>query len=250
MFHVEQFLDDWFSARAIPTSSKLIHSLEKLIIAIYHANKKFNITGFSTQQEITENLVLSSLVPFLHLKVPRGTSFVDMGSGAGIPGVPLCIFNEDLFGTMVDSSGKKSSFIASAIEALRLSNATVLNVRGEEMGRDMTHREKYSMCFSRAFSSLYAVSEICAPLLSIGGFLYIYSGDSSPSAPANKDLDAHMGLLGLSPTTSFHRENLGVSREGIFLQKTTSTPDIFPRRYAVIKRESRKVHGSIRGGGI
>jgi len=245
MFHVEQFLEEWFISRSISLPFEKIRKLGNYINAIHSANNKFNITGFSNLGDITTNLVLSSLEPVLRLNVPRGTTFVDMGSGSGIPGIPLCIYNEHFFGTMVESNHKKFSFIASMIDELLLHNALALNNRGEDMGRSTIHRERYFFCFSRAFSSVYTVSEVCSPLLSIGGWLYIYSRDTVPSAPDQDKLEKHIADLGLSVVDMADREGLGVSMEGILLRKVSSTPERYPRRHAVIKRDSLKIHGPV-----
>ena len=105
---------------------------EKLITyagLIYETNKKFNLTGFKTIKDIIINLIIGSLDPLFSLNVPRGTLFADIGTGAGIPGVPLAIFNDNWRGVCIDSNRKKISFVKSVIKECGIDNLEAYNGR-------------------------------------------------------------------------------------------------------------------------
>ena len=111
---------------------------------IHESNKKFNLTGLKTVEEIRSVLIKESLIPFSAINVPRGTLIADIGTGAGIPGIPLSIMLEEAEFTLFDAALKKTEFIKKIIRVLKLNNAEAVCGRIEELGRTGSFREKFN----------------------------------------------------------------------------------------------------------
>ena len=204
---------------------------------LYQENKKYNLTGHKSLKLILEDLIISSIKPFIgntdtHLiDVPRGTSIADLGSGAGIPGIPLAILFPLSSFSLYDSNNKKIMFIQYVIRSLQLNNIIVKHARIEEL--DM--KNKFDLIVSRAMANIYIIGELAAPLLKMNGKLFYYSKSSFLEVTNNYKL--HLKNLGFS--SDINKKNN--PHEGILLEKIIETEEKYPRRYAVIKRESEKV---------
>ena len=204
---------------------------------VYHANKRFNLAGLKTRDDILINLVLGSIEPLLHLDVPRGTLFADIGTGAGIPGIPVAIYHDELAGVLIDSNGKKISFVKKVIRDLLLDNVQPLQERIETAARTRL-RNAFHIVFSRALGSISVVAELAAPMLVSGGLLYVYSHERAEDLPA--PVAEHIGSLGMSALSIHKRARYGLSDVNMVFIKTGATQDTFPRNMSAIKRDLNK----------
>lgn len=204
---------------------------------IYSENKKYNLTGHSTLDEIIGNLIAGSLEPVKHLIVPRGTLFADLGSGAGIPGIPLAIKYDESNGVLFDSNQKKIRFINKTASTLGINNVKGNDIRVEDAGRNNNYRECFDVVFTRAMSDIYTISELGAPLLKVGGFIFLYVNNNQ--IDFDDYLLEHLSDLGLTKEFISVDNKSGadiVVSEGLVLKKISETDDRFPRRMPVIKR--------------
>ncbi len=231
-------IHDWFRSRGQIPSSSVIDKLELFARFIFEAGARFNITGFTTLESIIVNLVLGSIEPVISLCVSRGTNFADIGSGAGIPGVPICILFPEFCGTFIEANLKKSDFICNVAGRLCLDNVSVVNKRAEDALSDSSYREVFPYCFSRACSPLYSSLELCIPFLRSGGLFYFYSHPLSHPLP--EGIISHACRLGASPVNPCDYYIHGFSGPGALFIKTEPTDSRFPRRFSVIKREAEK----------
>lgn len=220
----------------LPSSS--IEKLNRYALVLFEESKLYNLTGLKTIESVYEILIAKSLLPFKSFDVLRGTSVVDIGTGSGIPGLVLGITCPETQFTLIDSNTKKTAFIASVIDSLGLTNITVVSGRIEEIGHDSAFREAFDVCVTRAFGPLYYSLEFGVPVIKESGLLYVYSAiDYFSVLP---ELHAHAHTLGgeFCPT-SLH-QTYGLDETGLLFKKTSRTPAGYPRRFAVVKRESQK----------
>lgn len=139
-------------------------------------NKITNITGFNSIEAIYKELIVKSITPLQNLNVPRGTTFVDIGTGAGIPGLALLLYFHGMVnGLLIDSNNKKIQFVKEAVKKFDLHNyCTIIHGRAEDLAHDIHYREKFDFVISRAFAHPYMAIEYGLPFVKVGGFYYIY----------------------------------------------------------------------------
>lgn len=236
---MEHFLlTEWIHNNNLNVSPSIHAKLVRFANLIYENNKKFNLTGRNTVEDIINKLIIESIDPFCELNVPRGTSFCDIGTGAGIPGVPVALLFEEFSGTLIDSSLKKITFIKNTIKKLNIDNINAITSRAEEISRGDGFRSNFNIVISRAMGNIYLSAEICASLIKTNGILYLYS--SIEPEKIQIEVLKHAERLGLELVQRKDFGNYGIKEKGILFKKIDCTADKYPRRYSVIKRESEK----------
>ena len=224
----------WDSELVLFLGDEKINKLKNFAELLNKTNEKFNLTGINSINGIIQQLVIGSIEPVVNLNVPRGTVYADIGSGAGIPGIPIGIVHHNLQGVLVESNKKKASFIASVIRDLDLGNLSVYHGRIEEYLAEGA-RERFDIVFSRALGDPYYVIELGAPLLKTDGLLYIYSHLSQNDLPAY--VSQHGADCGLSLAATGTRRVHGIAAAGLLFLKNGNTDNRFPRKISIIKRD-------------
>jgi 16S rRNA (guanine527-N7)-methyltransferase len=227
-------LKTWALDHSITLDAKVEQKLLAYANLLHETNKKYNLTGIPSINGIVHTLIIGSLDPVIRLNVPRGTLYADIGSGAGIPGIPLGIINQHLRGILIESNHKKSKFITSVIQELHLDNLLVYNGRVEEYAVEGA-RETFDLVFSRALGDPFYVLEMGAPLLKRNGILYIYSHLTPDTIPSYA-MD-HCVHLGLSIALDQERTSRGFDNNGLLFIKTGDTDIKYPRKISIIKRD-------------
>lgn len=194
-------------------------------------NKHTNLTSIIDKKSVYIKHFLDSLLIAKSVNV-KG-KLIDIGSGAGFPGVPLKIFDPKIDVTLLDSSRKKTDFLLKLSKILDL-ELTILNGRAEIFSKNLKFREKFDFCVSRAVASLRVLSELCIPFIKIGGVFVSMKGPSF----AHELFEAKpiISTLGgsLMGTENFNLpENLG-TRYIISIKKESITSKKFPRNYSKI----------------
>ena len=140
-------------------------------------NNKFNLTAITDEKGIYIKHFCDSVMgeSFFPLKA----DVVEIGSGGGFPSVPLKLVRDDLKFTLVESTGKKCSYLRDVVDKLNLNCVQVINVRAEDAGKDKNYREKFDVAVARAVARLNTLSEYCLPLVKVGGRFIAYKGDCS-----------------------------------------------------------------------
>jgi 16S rRNA (guanine527-N7)-methyltransferase len=165
------------TARSLPPA--FAGAARRYVALLLAANRVQNLTRVTDPQEIARLHLLDSLaaLPIIDAAAPR--SVVDLGSGGGLPAIPLAIARPDLRWTLVESVGRKAAALAAFAEALGLGNVAVVAGRAEALGRDPHHREQYEMVTARACAPLPVLAELALPLAAIGGSLLAWKGPLS-----------------------------------------------------------------------
>jgi len=171
---------------------------------------------------IDDSLVLLEFLP------PGPLRLVDVGSGGGLPGLPLKLARPELSLILVEANRRKAAFLVQAAARLALSGVEVLAARAEDVGRDPRHREAYDIATARALAAMPVLAELCLPLVKVGGRLLAMKADALEEAQAAEPVISRLGgrLLAVSPAASAAR-SLG---QVVVVQKVAPTPPEYPRR--------------------
>ena len=183
--------------------------------------------------------VLDSLSCFLHGPLLGARRVADVGSGGGLPGIPISIVRPELSTTLIESTGKKANFLRYAAEHLALERITVANARVEDIGRTQEHRGGYDVVTTRAVARLSVIAEYSVPLLEVGGQAIAMKGrlerdEFQEGGKAVAELGAK--IVGVD-TVEMLPEVGDKERNLVMIQKVRQTPARYPRRSgAVAKR--------------
>lgn len=188
-------------------------------------NTRMNLTAITEEAEVAEKHFYDSLAaaPL----IPNGARCVDVGTGAGFPGVPLMILRDDITVTLLDGLNKRLVFLETVLKELGLSNRAVLyHARAEDAGQNPAHRGKYDVALTRAVANLSVLLELTVPLLKTGGKSICYKGDAEEETAGAKSA-CH--LLHCSVEVKDVTANCG-KRSLVIATKNEPTPKIYPRK--------------------
>lgn len=204
-------------------------------------NKVMNLTAITEPVEVIEKHFLDSLSLVKAVDLSGDIKVIDVGTGAGFPGIPIIISYPQLRFTLLDSLNKRIVFINDVIKLLKLQNVETIHGRSEELGRNAKYREQYDLCVSRAVANLSVLSEYCIPFVKNGGkFISYKSGNHENEVEnARNSLEKLGGKLGeivdFSMTDSTRGEK--ISRSLIVIDKIKETPNKYPRKAGVPLKE-------------
>ncbi|MEX0626888.1 MAG: 16S rRNA (guanine(527)-N(7))-methyltransferase RsmG, partial [Chloroflexota bacterium] len=156
-----------------------LDAAERFVGLLLAANRRLNLTRVTSPGEVARLHLLDSLAAVPEIDRIAPSEAIDLGSGGGLPALPLAMARPELRWTMVDSVGKKAAILAEFADALNLANVAVIADRAEALGRSAAHRERYGMVTARACAALPVLAELALPLLAIGGSLVAWKGPLS-----------------------------------------------------------------------
>jgi len=193
-----------------------------------------NLTAISGVEEVARLHFLDSIA-LINKTSFKNKKVIDIGSGAGFPGIPLKIAVPEMELTLLDATGKKISFLTELCKELDI-NVTLINARAEEAAYDRKLREKYDIVVARAVARLNELCELCLPFVNVGGFFIAMKsidsdGEFSEAQNAIKILGAN-----LSNQIDYLIPGTEITHRAIVLNKTDTTPDKYPRRFARIQK--------------
>lgn len=194
-------------------------------------NKNVNLTSITDFEEVVTKHYIDSILPFSMFSPIEGASFIDVGTGAGFPALPLLIFRPDLKGTLCDSLQKRCVYLEKVCEKIGI-NAEIIHARSEELGR--SRREQYDFSTARAVSAMPVLSEYCIPFVKVGGYFIALKS-------VNEDISAAesaVTLLGgsVENITDYKLPN-GDDRRVVRVKKISQTPTKYPRSTANISKK-------------
>lgn len=197
-------------------------------------NEKINLTAITEPEEIVIKHFLDCLTVFSKVEIKEGAKIIDVGTGAGFPGLVMLIARPDLKMTLMDSLNKRLNVIKDILDKLELS-ADVVHSRAEDGGQNKVYREKYDFSTARAVSNLRDLSEYCLPFVKVGGsFIAMKAAKAEEEiAAAQKAIKTLGGTVAEKHT--FELEDAG-ERNIILIKKISSTPAKFPRPSAKIAK--------------
>ena len=191
-------------------------------------NKVMNLTGITEWEEVLEKHFLDSISLIRAIDLNQELTVMDMGTGAGFPGIPLKIAFPNLKVTLADSLNKRVMFLQEVIDSLKLEGIEAVHGRAEDMARDKKYREQYDLAVSRAVANLSTLSEYCLPFVKLGGqFISYKSGEIEEEVASSKSA---VFLLGgkINDTVKFELGESG--RSFVIIDKVKGTPKTYPRK--------------------
>jgi 16S rRNA (guanine527-N7)-methyltransferase len=193
-------------------------------------NGRFNLTAITDQVGIEVRHFLDSLTCFLAIGACAGQRVIDVGTGAGFPGIPLKIVCPQLELTLIESTRKKAEFCEQIVQVLELENVEVHHARAEEIGQSPGHRETYDWALARAVAPLPVLVEYLLPFLKMGGHAIAQKGETAHSEV--HDAEKALTVLGGGVDRVIPIELPGVveNRFLILIDKVAATPLHYPRR--------------------
>jgi 16S rRNA (guanine527-N7)-methyltransferase len=196
-------------------------------------NTRFNLTAIRDPHEIRIKHFLDSLTCLMALRESPGDRLVDVGTGAGFPGIPIKLVYPNMQLTLVESVGKKADFCRHVVNILDLHGVEVVQERAEVLGQNPSYREQYDWAVARAVAILPVLAEYLLPLVRVGGNMIAMKGESGPA-------EAHSTERALRVLGGHLRQLMPVTLPGVaeerylvVIDKVAATPNGYPRKVGV-----------------
>ena len=224
--HFQRILEKW----EIPFSSEQQEQFVTYYEMLVEKNKVMNLTAITEFDEVLDKHFLDSIALARYVDLTTSISLIDLGTGAGFPGMPLKIMFPNLKVTLADSLNKRIVFLDEVIGELGLTDIQTVHARAEDLAHNPDYREQYDYCVSRAVANLSSLSEYCLPFVRIGGtFISYKSGEIEEELAAAKKA---IFLLGgqFDQVIPFQLEGTDLNRSFVLINKDKKTAKTYPRK--------------------
>lgn len=214
----------------IRLSEKQLEQFQSYYERLIEKNKVMNLTAITEYEEVVDKHFVDSIL-LGSVKVLSGKKrVIDVGTGAGFPGIPLKIVYPELEITLLDSLNKRVKFLNEVIEELGLTGIQAVHSRAEDLAQDAAHRQQYDICVSRAVANLATLSEYCIPFVKQGGYFISYK--STQIEEELKQAKKAVQVLGgtLEQVETVQIPGTTIERQFVMIRKTGTTPKKFPRK--------------------
>lgn len=200
-------------------------------------NEKMNLTAITDEREIMLKHFADCLMLCPETDALGGKTVIDVGTGAGFPGVPLKIARPELEVTLLDSLNKRITFLNEVVSGLGLEKVKCLHLRAEDGGADKNLREKFDLCVSRAVADLSVLSEYCLPFVKVGGYFISMKGPdvSEEIERAKKAVKILGGSIEEVKKTAI--PDTDIVHSLVIIKKAKPTPPKYPRKAGKAKKE-------------
>lgn len=228
-----------FTDLGLGISRENIEKFNKYKDLLKEWNDHINLTAITKDEEIWEKHFLDSCLSLSKDLINDGASIIDVGTGAGFPGMPLKIMKEDIELTLLDSLNKRIKFLMKVSEEIEIKGIEYIHGRAEDFGQDESYREKYDVAVSRAVSSLPALLEFCLPFVKVGGVFLSYKG---PGYMEEIEL-SKKALEELGGSVEKIEEFIlpdGSERYILVVRKINETPSKYPRKAGKVTKKPIK----------
>ena len=226
-YNTTKFINDLKAIR-IELSDEQLEQFLTYYEMLIEKNKVMNLTAITDFDEVLEKHFEDSLSLIQAVDLEKSQTVIDLGTGAGFPGIPLKIAFPNLQITLADSLNKRILFLDDVIRELGLVGIDTVHGRAEDLAKNSDYREKFDLCVSRAVANLSTLSEYCLPFVKIGGkFISYKAGECDEEVAASK---SSVFLLG-GKISDIKKFELGESgRAFVIIDKVSGTPKKYPRK--------------------
>ena len=237
----EQFvrkMEEGVKLLGIQLSEKQLEQFYDYFQFLVEKNKVMNLTAITEEDAVITKHFCDSLCLVKGFSdIEKTVSLIDVGTGAGFPGIPLKITFPHLKVTLLDSLNKRVRFLEEVCERLDLENVTCVHARAEDGGRDEMHREKYDLAVSRAVANLATLSEWCIPFVKPGGYFVSYKSNALPEEM--RDGKKAIRILGGQVENIFNTNipETNNQRSFVFVKKIANTDNKYPRKAGTPAKE-------------
>lgn len=226
-----EFILNEFNKCDIKLSTEQTERFNKLYEFLVEYNKNVNLTAITDFKEIVVKHFIDSVLPFNMINIEENSSFIDVGTGAGFPSIPLMIVRPDLKCTMLEALNKRCVFLEKACKLVGV-KATVVHGRAEDYAKD--RRECFDFATARAVANMSVLSEYCMPYVKVGGKFIALKSVNEEIEQAD---DAIKILGGKITNISDYKITNGDSRRLVVIDKLSHTPTKYPRNPSMIKKK-------------
>ena len=203
-------------------------------------NKVMNLTAITEFDEVVVKHFLDSVLAAKVLNFSKFDSLIDVGTGAGFPGIPLKIMFPHLKVVLLDSLNKRLNFLNEVIDKLGLENIQTIHGRAEDIGHNIDYREQFDLCVSRAVANLSTLSEYCIPFIKKNGMFVSYKSEHSDEETISAE-NAIKKLGGkITNTQIIELPNSNMNRSFVCISKENNTPKAYPRKAGVPTKKPLK----------
>ncbi len=232
-------LKDELSLINVTITDEIINQLNVYYNYLIEYNKHTNLTSITDYEEVIEKHFYDSISPAKIIDFTSINNLIDIGTGAGFPGVVIKIFYPHIELTLLDSNNKKTKFLSELVKKLDLKKVNIICDRSESYAK--INREKYDLVIARAVKSLNILVELCLPLVSINGYFLAMKGILEEEL---NDNNGSIKLLGgeVSRIINFFLPIEKSVRNLILIKKITATPNKYPREYSQILKKPLKIN--------
>ena len=233
MIYMEKMIAEVQQLTGLRLTPRQVSAFEIFEHELLEWNEMFNLTAIRDVEGVRTKHFLDSLTCLIEMREHPPLRLIDIGTGAGFPGIPLKIVMPNLHLTLVESVSKKANFCSHMVELLNLENVQVVTKRAEEIGQDPRHREAYDWAVARAVAVLPILAEYLLPLVRVGGYSLAQKGESGPQE--THAAERAFQLLGgrLKKITPVNLPGVAEQRFLVVIQKVAATPLKYPRRVGI-----------------
>ena len=233
-----QMLRQMAEKMEIVLSDDQIGLFEKYYELLIEKNKVMNLTAVTEWEDVVVRHFIDSLSLVKAADLKKDITILDLGTGAGFPGIPLKIAFPNLKIVLMDSLNKRILFLQEVIEQLQLKEISAVHGRAEELARKAEYREQFDLCVSRAVANLSSLSEYCLPFVKVGGtFISYKSGKAMEEIEAAGRAVKLLGGASKPDVVSFDLPGTDMSRALVCIRKEQPTPKKYPRKAGTPAKE-------------
>ena len=226
---MKELLYDAAKKAGIELSDEQLNKFETYYEMLIEKNKVMNLTSITEMNDVVMKHFVDSISIKKYIDL-SGKKIIDIGTGAGFPGIPLAIVFEDAQFTLMDSLNKRIQFLNEVIEAIELKNVETVHDRAEDLARKEGYREKYNYCVSRAVANMSTLLEYCIPFVKKGGkFISYKSGAVKEELEASVNAQKKLGCK-FAECIEFTLPDTDISRTFVVFDKVNFTGKSYPRQ--------------------